>query len=374
MLERSFDMILRSRKIDRISFRAMGKMASIVACAFLILVGTAQAREETLRWTHSAPADVVTFEAHFGSQAGNYDQVMDLGKPNPDASGIYSATIEVGDGDVYISLRAVGALSAQSPLSNERVREGSTGGGGGGGGGGPVVTPIGAGTSMPQSIDAAKRFDFAALPLGNAVAEWVDTRAGNSLIVDDSLFAVDALAGNRVLITRSTDDDIHSHVVSSDGPWTAFTIRGRMAVDRADAEIGVTTYSQYPNANVYYRLGRNASGAFMISGRPALSCNTGNTGVVPAPGAWYAFELTVSVLNGTNQIQAKVWPQGASEPSGPQASCADGAAGRPSSGTLGVWAAGPGEKAWDDLEIITAPPAPNVPLAPPILIQVAPVQ
>jgi hypothetical protein len=354
-----------------------------------MIAGTAQARTETLRWTHSAPNDVVNFEAYFGSQPGSYDNVVNLGKPTPDANGVYTATIEVGSGDVYIALRAVGALSTQSPLSNERARTGTSTSSGGTGGAtsggtsggtgtgtstGTTVTPIVAGTTMPASLDAVKRFDFTSMPLGDVVTEWVDTRAGNSLLVEDTLFVVGDIGGNHVLTTTSSDFGIHSHVVSPDGPWSAYTVRGRMAVDRDGAGIGVTTYSQYPNADVYYRLGRDPAGAFTITGHPALSCTTGNTGVVPTPGAWYAFELTVQVANGNNQILAKVWRQGTAEPGGPQAACTDTSSSKPTAGTLGVWASADGQKAWDDLEIITAQPAPSAPLAPPILIQVVPAE
>jgi hypothetical protein len=359
-------MMLRSGSIDRIL------RAALVGMVVLLAATTGQAREEVLRWTHANPDDVVRFEAHFGTSPGSYDQIVDLQKPAPDGNGIYQATIEVGDADVYIALRAIGAASVQSPLSNERERASDTGGGGGGG---EPTSPVPAGTPMTASPDAAKRFDFANLPTGTSVAEWQDTAANNSLTTDDSLFQVSNVDGNRLFLTRSTANDIHSHVVGSDVPWTNFTMRGRMAMNTATGQLGVTTYSQFPSEDVYYRLGRaSTSGAFTISGHPSISCAAGNTGVTPVAGTWYEFELAVTNESGSNRIEAKVWAQGAAEPNGPQASCTDSRASRPTVGTMGVWASGTGEKYWDDLEVVVRAPAPSGPLQPPILIQIVPVE
>ena len=94
--------------------------------------------------------------------------------------------------------------------------------------------------------------------------------------------------------------------------------------------------------------------------------------MTPQPGTWYRFEFSINSESGQNRIQARVWPESDPRPSGPQAECIDSAPGRPAGGTIGVWASGPGQKYWDDLEVTTASAPPPVPLAPPILIEVVP--
>ncbi|MHA7840144.1 MAG: hypothetical protein ACX98W_21990, partial [bacterium] len=171
----------------------------------------AEARPEVVRWTHSAPADVAFFEAHVGSSPGSHDQVISLGKPQPDSEGIYQATIEVPDAaDVYIALRAVGADESASPLSNERFRPAPVDAGDGGDGGG-VSTP-GAGEPMPPTTSSGTHYDFDGLAIDSAVPGWLDTAEGHSLLEDDSLFGIASLGGNEVLSTVSERSDIHSHV------------------------------------------------------------------------------------------------------------------------------------------------------------------
>jgi hypothetical protein len=73
-------------------------------------------------------------------------------------------------------------------------------------------------------------------------------------------------------------------------------------------------------------------------------------------------------------VRAKVWADGASEPSAWQVDCTDTRSDRYVSGVPGVWSMGPGSKYWDDLAIVpvggsTPPPAtdPDVPAAPILL-------
>jgi hypothetical protein len=133
-------------------------VALLAGAGALAAATAADARTETLRWTHPAPGTVRGFHVHVGPASRQYARAIDVGKPAPDANGVYSAQIQVGNTDVvYVSISAYGP-GGTSAYSNERLRRpaqtpppppggGSDGGGGnpppGGGGGGEPPPPSG---------------------------------------------------------------------------------------------------------------------------------------------------------------------------------------------------------------------------------------
>ncbi len=341
-----------------------------VFAASILSGSVAQARTEVLRWTHGRPADVQRWEARGSTSPGGRELVFTLANPTRDSSGVYQSSIEVADdATVYVALRAVGAGSLISGDSNEQRRDPAAGGGGGGGGG----STLGAGVTIPPAPNAVARRDFSADSTGTAVSGWVDTGAGSSLSLDDSLFGVVDVAGNRTLSTASTANDIHSHLSANPTNFSNSTLSGRLALTSAAGSAGVTSYSRFTAQQRYYRLGSSAGGAFEIAGLPALSCANASTGVVPAIDTWYVFKLIVTSEASQNRIQAKVWRQGDTEPTGPQAECLDSSSARALDGTIGAWSGGAGQKYWDDLEVTRLSTGGGTTLAPPILIQIVPV-
>ncbi|MDJ0785230.1 MAG: hypothetical protein QNK05_00390 [Myxococcota bacterium] len=105
------------------------------ALASLLLVQTAHARTETLRWLQASASEVSGFEILVGTRSGDYSQVIDAGKP-PTTGGAFRYDVEVGDEDVYVAVRAYSADGLRSPVSNERFRAGPGGSGSGSGGSG----------------------------------------------------------------------------------------------------------------------------------------------------------------------------------------------------------------------------------------------
>jgi hypothetical protein len=355
--------------------RRTSRLGLAVVAASLVSASVAQARTEVLRWTHARPGDVQRWEAHVGPSQGNYDQVFTLATPTVDDAGVYQSSIVVPDAaTVYISLRAVGSGSLVSPYSNERLRAPAAGGGdgGGSGGGGSEDPVLGAGQTIPPATNAVARRDFTTNAVGATVSGWVDTGSSFSLSVDDALFSVVDVAGNRTLSTTSAANDIHSHVQTPPTSFSNSTLSGRLAIGSASGSAGVTSYSRFPTQARYYRLGSTAGGAFTIAGAPLLTCANASTGVVPEINTWYVFKLTITSEASQNRIQAKVWRQGDAEPTGPQAECLDPSSARALDGTIGVWSAGTGQKYWDDLEV-TRLSTGGTTLAPPILIQIVPV-
>ncbi|MAG34132.1 MAG: hypothetical protein CL908_24900 [Deltaproteobacteria bacterium] len=344
--------------------RRLGLVA-LVALASAVLAIPAQARPERLRWTHPTPGEVQNFEAFARAPDGSSEQFFSLSVPTPNL-GVYEATIEVGDGDKLISLRAIRLDNVASAWTPPQTRVDDAVG--------PVI-PVGGGTPLSPTPGAAQRFDFAGDAVGASVTGWVDTQPNYSLLTDDSLFGVTELDSNRVLFTASTGDNIHSHATGLDNIWSDYELRGRMAINHADASIGVTAYSLYRNSDSYYRLGRSAGGEFVLEGRPALSCSGTSTGITPTPGAWYRFEFHVQDQGASNHITVKIWDQTTTEPPSLQVDCVDSSTQRPRDGTIGVWSAGAGEKYWDDLEVILGDGgATTTPPDPPVLLFIVPAE
>lgn len=349
-----------------------------IAFAVLGSADPAAARTETLEWEYSAPERIAGFEVLWGTQSGSYAHVVDVGDLGA-SGGVYTYGLEVPDAaTVYIAVRAYDGSGVRSGASNERVRTAS-------GGSAPPVEPPPPSPDPDPTAAAPDPFspagdlviDFQSASTGTAVGGWVDTRADNSLSIDDSLFDVVDLDGNRALRTRSVETNIHSHYTAgnSDG-WTSYEYRGAMLITDASGGIGVTALSGYPDQDVYYRLRRYAGTAFDLAPHgTTLSCANDSTGVVPQAGAWYRFSLRVDVGSSNNRVRAKVWRDGTSEPGSPQVDCSDTSSSRPRAGTIGVWSMGPGTKLWDVLDVdgigSTSTPAP-VPPAPPTLISVEP--
>lgn len=323
-----------------------------------LLASGAQARSEILRWTHPSPASVRSFEAHYGSSSSALGQAVNLGKPVPDASGIYSASIQVADDqDVYVAVRAIGTDGSQSALSAARLRR------------------------APPAVDTSTiGFDFDLDPEGTAVAGWLDTAADFSLSIDEGLFGVESDgSGGGALVTTSGASDIHSHVIPAPAARQNYRLRGTLGYSGGDPGLGVTFYSDYVDSDRYYRLGRTSGGRFQLQTRPGtLACSDVDTGVQPNSGALYGFEIQVESQASANRIRAKVWDVAGNEPESMQIDCVDSRASRPPGGTIGVWASGSGVKVWDDLvfEVLGAPSEPGLPggvIEAPVLIDVVPV-
>ncbi len=337
------------------ALRIRSAACSVLGALVLVLAfgEAAEARVETLRWSHSAASNVDGFRVHYGTNPGSYTTTINVGKPTP-SGGVFSYNLTVGDNaTVYVALTAYGAGFLDSFHSNEKVLA-------------PGTT-----TPPPPPVGSTWSQDFQTSATGTSVQGWLDTGADSSFSENDSLFALVDVSGNRVLSTSSSASNIHSHYLSSGADqWSNYEVRGRMRSSTTQGGVGVTIYSQFPVEDSYYRLRTFDGGAFEMSPHPnsaSVSCTPATTGVVPVANTWYRFRLRVTPLAGANSIQAKVWPDGTSEPSPWQTTCTDTRSNRPSKGTIGVYHSGPGTSQWDDFSVVplgggasSAPPPPPV--------------
>jgi len=217
--------------------------------------------------------------------------------------------------------------------------------------------------SQDGHVTPAYAEDFEGLASGSDPAGWLDTAKYNSMQEDPALFAVGrAPDGSMALMTGSGRKNIHSHYVDGSAAlWSDYEYTGRMMVSSDSAGIGVTLYSAYPEADLYYRLLRYKSRpVFQLSNHPyrrgPVCVGTTQTGVKSRPDVWYDFRFRATHENGAVRLQAMVWEQDSAEPADWQIDClvSDGAA--PRSGAPGVWSMRRGKKFWDDLEITPIEP------------------
>ena len=83
----------------------------------------ADARSITVRWRFAAPERAAGFRVHVGSAPGLYTRTIDVGKPTPDAEGVYRVSIEVADDEpTFLAVSAYGERGEESTRSNETVR------------------------------------------------------------------------------------------------------------------------------------------------------------------------------------------------------------------------------------------------------------
>jgi hypothetical protein len=371
----------------------------------------AEARVEAVRWRYSEPGRVTGFRIHVGTTPGAYTQVIDAGKPQRNANGVYAREISVADGaTVYVAVSAYDGQQ-QSPLSNVTTRSGTA----------PPPNnpppnnpppnnpppnnpppnnpppsnpppsnpppsnpppgnppPDSAphhqpdrpdGPDRPAPDESKLRERFSGYEEGASPDGWVDTGPGNR-DASDPLFGVLSLKKNKVLATSSTANDIYSHYVTSASVnWSRYEFTGRMLVDDPAAGIGITVLSQHPDRDAYYRVRSNGSdggggGAglhggsaspadFQVAPRPdrPAGCTLAATGVTPEADVWYRFRVQVAAEPEGTHLRAKVWKRGSSQPKAWQIDCLDTSDQRLLRGVPGVWSSGPGTKMWDDLTV-----------------------
>lgn len=330
-------------------------LATAATIAPLFAADGASARTETVRWTYSDASRVTGFRVRIGSSSGSYSSVINVGKPTP-AGGVYSATITAADAATVYAVIAGYDATQESPNSNERVLLPPP----------PPTEPPPTEPPTTSSPPLTGALIDATLAAGDDPAGWIDTRPYNQMSTDSKLFKVMSLSGNLVYGTTSTSLNIHSHFATRESAeWTSYEVRGRMRISHPDGGIGVTALSQYPREDAYYRVRRNkgsTTAAFHISPHPgdrAIACSSAKSAVTPLPNLWYRFRFQVVPQSANTVVRAKVWSDGAGEPSTWQMDCADTSPDRLVRGVPGVWSMGPGVKYWDDLQVVPVDDAPT---------------
>ncbi len=244
-----------------------------------------------------------------------------------------------GQSAFSVSNPSVLAMSAGSPAVATALADGTA----------SIVASFSGMDSSPVSIQVSE-----VTPI--ELANWVDTMA-DSLSEDDTLFGVSILSSQLVMQTDSTQNNIHSHVVTEDSAsWSGYEFTGRLQLENASGGVGVTFYSSFPEQDRYYRLRRYDGTDFFIAPHgTSITSGTTHSGVTPVAGAWYRFRIQVNETGSSTQILARVWNESQSEPGAWQINCQDANATRITSGTIGCWSMAAGSKCWSDFEVDSQP-------------------
>lgn len=148
-------------------------------------------------------------------------------------------------------------------------------------------------------------------------------------------------------------ESIHSHFRGG-LDWSQYTYGGRLRFSEAGSGIGVTFYSRCPEGkDRFYLLSRHDQHPTLrLTSHPLAldeqSIAGTDSGYAPLPDTWYRFSVAVSA---DSRITIKLWPDGEPEPDAAIIDVVDSRPDRPTAGTVGLWAYGPGEKRFDDLQI-----------------------
>lgn len=337
------------------------RLASLAwVASALLLAPAAWARVEVVSWSYELPCSVDRFELHYGSAPTSLDNVLDVGRPRQ-AGGHFSWELEVPDGqETWVCVTAIRGNETSECSNLVTVEAG-------------VDDDL---RSEPAPGAAERNWcdDFAG---GVARSGWVDTGPGSSLDPESGHFRIASLGrSNPALVSSSGADDVHSHYLSPDdrgtpsAQWTRYEYSGQMMFADDEGGVGATVYSLFDSAASYYRLAREpGTGSFVLERDhvdPSYRCFPAAEPVSTVPGEWYAFRIRVKNEGDWTALHAKVWPASRREPEDFQLFCTDRRPARQASGAVGVWAAGIGLKAWDDLHVSAlSDPADSDPLGAP---------
>lgn len=96
--------------------------AGLALLAGLTLAAAAQARTETLRWTHPDANNVAGYKVYFGTASGKYPTVIDVGPLSPQNGVVHYDLVVPDDLTIYVTVTAYDEFAQESGKSNEKKR------------------------------------------------------------------------------------------------------------------------------------------------------------------------------------------------------------------------------------------------------------
>jgi RHS repeat-associated protein len=230
-----------------------------------------------------------------------------------------------------------------------------------------AATPLAAQTPPASYSDNFQSYGTQKNPPG-----WVDTSVGSSKPTAGGLYKTwpDPLQGNKgtnvVFGTKQSSGKPEATNNPRIGTFSTYTTNtfsgngrflysGRFIRTNADSRVGFTFFSSYPEKDSYYLLGtwtQPSTGKLTMQlfafggGAPT---GTVDSNFTPEPNKWYAFVLQAEDIGGKTQIRARFWLDTNTEPTTWSIEATDAAAGRLTSGRMGIWSAVKGEVYVDDL-------------------------
>ncbi|MEZ4703004.1 MAG: LamG-like jellyroll fold domain-containing protein, partial [Rhodothermales bacterium] len=206
---------------------------------------------------------------------------------------------------------------------------------------------------------------------GEPPSGWIGT--GDRVLFGQpaDLFQTVVLRDNQVLRTVSSQFNIHAHYRGAGdfATWNAYEFSGRIWFGDADSGAGLTFFSQYPEADAYYRLRRiKEKKRFHLASHPAGRISEGEQSEIPIdtrPDTWYRFRIQAIHVpdhprqfdgHGATVLRIRMWEDGTTEPDTFAIDAID-FSDPLTHGTIGLWAGDVGEKMLDDVRVVALDPA-----------------
>jgi hypothetical protein len=303
-----------------------------VLCAAVASTDLAHAQDVELAWIPPNAGVVAGYNVYIAPTGSGpiVAAPIDVGRPTVDVAGVARARISVApSASLSIEMTAYDSSRRESARSNR-------------------VTLTRASEFLEAPIWSTT---FSSAPIG-----------ANAPGFTGSTFAVTEFpAGNRVLgLPGTTGYPVARFLAASSRTWKPYELSGRMYIQSgvrlAGVAVRVAPVERDGNPfQVGFRLGGDSTGRFsVVSNDPsvALRCaSSASTGVTAQTLRWYRFKVRYTEPNDRSRVRAKVWLDGAAEPSAWQVDCSAPSVPTVDSGIFALYRSGPGAIFWDDLGV-----------------------
>lgn len=213
-----------------------------------------------------------------------------------------------------------------------------------------------------QAELAIERFVAPVEPDADLILYLPLTETSGPVLVDGSGLGSNVLfrARNMVLAAQPLPaglDEARAHYADPAAlGWTNYAVTGRLRSGAADGAIGVTFFSRYPQqVDRCYALRRDKDQpTFALTAHPPVAPplrGKTDSQVTPQAGEWHRFRIEASVEADRTRIRARVWPESAAEPADFPIDAYDASSLRLTAGTVGLWAQGDSQPAFDQIEV-----------------------
>jgi hypothetical protein len=309
--------------------RLLAILSSVAA-----LAGAASAQDVELSWIPPAGSLVAGYNVYIApTVTGSLNATpIDVGRPQVDAQGVARARIAgIAPATLAIEMTSYDSSRRESVRSNR-------------------VT-----LTRPSEYLAPPVYltGFQTLAIGTHPTGFADSGASFSI--------TDYPVGNRAFAAPRTDGVLVSRFTGSGSlEWQPYEIAGRMYLLPGSRKAGVAArvkLSSRASEGTFgagFVLGGDSSGVFTVQpgGATLLSCaNSTSTGVYSSAYQWYRFRLRYTEPNSRSRVRAKVWLDGAAEPTNWQVDCWTAALPAVESGIFALYRDGWGGVYWDDLSV-----------------------
>jgi hypothetical protein len=193
--------------------------------------------------------------------------------------------------------------------------------------------------------------------LDQPLEQWVATDAFASDLPEGIFVESSVGDGPLAVVTGPSDGEVFLHHGIATGNLFSFT--GKISVDDPAASIGMTFLSNVPGSNSFYRVQRLPGQPIALTSSGANDACNRSSPYELVPGEVTEFSIEVFINPDEVYLSIFLFPEGEAKPEQAAMFCKDQKFTRLTTGTVGLWATGPGTKWWSELVVeTTQPPAP----------------